>query len=35
MGPANERDKAALQRDVRLKYVSREAAQSEYGAEIE
>ena len=31
MGPANERDPDAVRRDVRLGYVSREAALRDYG----
>ena len=33
MGPPRERDPAAVRRDVRLGYVSREAAKREYGME--
>jgi N-methylhydantoinase B len=32
MGPALERDRGAVQRDVQLGYVSREAARTAYGA---
>ena len=32
MGPPQERDAAAIERDVRLGYVSREAARRDYGA---
>src|SRR5690348_6244344 len=31
MGPANERDPQAVRRDVRLGYVSRDAAEAQYG----
>ena len=34
MGPATERDPAAVRRDVRLGYVSREAAIREYKTEM-
>jgi N-methylhydantoinase B len=33
MGPANERDPEAVRRDVRLGYVSREVARSDYGVD--
>jgi N-methylhydantoinase B len=33
MGPAKERDREAVGRDVRLGYVSREAARREYGVD--
>ena len=33
MGPAKERDPEAVRRDVRLGYVSREAARSDYGVD--
>ena len=33
MGPARERDPEAVRRDVRLGYVSHEAARNEYGAD--
>jgi N-methylhydantoinase B len=33
MGPAEERDPEAVRRDVRLGYVSREAAQALYGVD--
>ena len=35
MGPARERDAAAVRRDVRLGYVSREVAEQEYGMQPE
>jgi N-methylhydantoinase B len=34
IGPANERDPAAVQRDVRLGYVSLKAAQRDYGTDV-
>jgi N-methylhydantoinase B/oxoprolinase/acetone carboxylase alpha subunit len=33
MGPPNERDPEAVRRDVRLQYVSREAARRDYGVD--
>jgi N-methylhydantoinase B len=34
MGPARERDPEAVRRDVRMHYVSRDAAQADYGVSI-
>ena len=34
MGPAKERDPQSVRRDVRLGYVSRDAALGEYGVEV-
>ena len=35
MGPAQERDPQAVRRDVRLGYVSRDGARTQYAADIE
>ena len=35
MGPARERDPEAVRRDVRLGYLSREAALRDYGVDAE
>jgi N-methylhydantoinase B len=34
MGPANERDPEAVRRDVRMGYISRDAALKQYGIEV-